>query len=439
MKVLIIGNGAREHAIAWKIRQCPSLNWIHPPSRLFVAPGNGGTAKIAKNVPIAATDIDGLLAFAGEHRIDLTVVGPEQPLADGIVDRFQEAGLKIFGPTQTAAQLETSKWFAKQLMLEIGVPTGQAEFFTTFNDVRRAIMDTCRYFPLVVKADRLAAGKGVKVCYTKEEACQAAGHLMNESPGGPILLEEFLEGQEVSVFAFVADRYVSSLVAAVDYKQVGDGDTGSNTGGMGAYSPPVFWTPELEQQTRTTIMQPVAEAMTDRGSPYRGILYAGLILTKEGTKVLEFNCRFGDPETQVILPRLKTDLLEVMWKIAQLPRRPSLDSIAAFEWDPRYCVGVVLASAGYPTKETYDSIPIHFLHCLTSDRGVIPFHAGTEFDEKGFTYHEQVAYRTNGGRVLTLVALGDTLQDARKPIYTEIRKGDGFFEGALYRTDIPKI
>ncbi|MCH8986577.1 phosphoribosylamine--glycine ligase [Patescibacteria group bacterium] len=435
MRILIVGGGGREHALAWKLHKSPRVKKLH------VAPGNERTRFLAQNVLIKPTDIKRLIRFAKDS-IDFTIVGPENPLALGIVDSFRSEGLRIFGPTKAATQItEASKASAKRFMAENHIPTAPFRIFRKYEAALNYLRK--RGAPIVVKASGLAAGKGAHPCETLIEAEHALKEIMvdriHDKAGEKVVIEEFLEGQEVSVFAFVADRYVSSLVAAVDYKQVGDGDTGSNTGGMGAYSPPVFWTPELEQQTRTTIMQPVAEAMTDRGSPYRGILYAGLILTKEGTKVLEFNCRFGDPETQVILPRLKTDLLEVMWKIAQLPRRPSLDSIAAFEWDPRYCVGVVLASAGYPTKETYDSIPIHFLHCLTSDRGVIPFHAGTEFDEKGFTYHEQVAYRTNGGRVLTLVALGDTLQDARKPIYTEIRKGDGFFEGALYRTDIPKI
>ena len=420
MKVLLIGNGAREHAIAWKISQS------HLMSELFVAPGNAGTAELGSNVPISATDIDGLLGFAKENSIDFTIVGPEAPLADGIVDRFQEVGLLIFGPTKNAAQIEGSKSFAKELMLLHNVPTATAKTFSSYDNALNFL--EASPLPVVVKADGLAAGKGVVVAQTLDEAQAAVHEQMVEkafgAAGDRVLIEECLEGQEISVFAFVDGERVSPMVAACDYKRIGDRDTGPNTGGMGSYSPPSVWNAALEQRVREEIMEPVARGLVAQGGPYCGILYAGLMLTAEGPKVIEFNCRLGDPETQVILPRLKTDLLEAMMKTAQ----GKLDDLV-IEWDVRACVGVVVASGGYPGAYSTGYM-IEGLSELDSD--VTVFHAGTQlYPEEGGTGTSVV---TNGGRVLTVSALGSTIEEARRKVYANA--GRVQFKGAYYRKDI---
>ena len=310
MNVLVVGNGAREHAITWKLSQSPSVG------NLFVAPGNAGTHFIANNVPVLADDIPALIDLASKNSIDLTVIGPEAPLADGIVDSFTNAGLLAFGPSQAASRIESSKVFAKTLMSDNAVPTAASESFTDF-EAARAHLDTCA-IPIVVKADGLAAGKGVTVAQTREQAHQAIRESMLDrafgDAGDCVLIEECMEGQEVSVFAFVDGAYVSPMVAACDYKRVGDGDTGPNTGGMGSFSPPLpqHWNERLESQVRTSIMEPVAQGLVNIGCPYRGILYLGMMLTEDGPKVVEFNCRLGDPETQVILPRLKSDLAAIL-------------------------------------------------------------------------------------------------------------------------------
>ena len=441
MNILVVGSGGREHAIAWKLSQSPQL------SDLFAAPGNAGTAQLARNVPIGATDIEGLFRFAQESKIDLTVVGPEAPLAAGIADRFQEAGLLIFGPTQAASLIESSKWFAKELMLRRGVPTGTAETFVTYDEAARYVQSAP--LPVVVKADGLTAGKGVVVARTREEATEALRQQMVEErlgeAGKRVLIEEHLQGQEVSVFAFVDGPDVSGpMVAACDYKRVGDGDRGPNTGGMGSFSPPRFWTPGLEYQVRAEIMEPVARALADRGNPYSGVLYAGLILTSEGPKVIEFNCRLGDPEAQVILPRLKTDLAEVMMRTA----RGALDGVS-IEWDPGACVGVVLASGGYPGAYG-TGYPIDGLQGL--DSSVTVFHAGTKDlspqppllgKERGRTNPTPdadgmwVGLVTDGGRVLTVTALGSTLEQARRKVYDDI--GRIRFKDSFYRRDIATV
>ncbi|MDP6402642.1 MAG: phosphoribosylamine--glycine ligase [SAR202 cluster bacterium] len=414
MKVLVVGNGAREHAIAWKLAQSPSVD------ELLVAPGNAGTAQIARNVPIKAGDIEGLAAFVESDRVDLTVVGPEASLAEGIADRFLDAGLAIFGPTRAAARIESSKAFAKDLMVRHGVPTGASETFDVYVDAVKCVAD-CQ-LPIVVKADGLAAGKGVIITRTLEEALLALRRCMAEkdfgAAGERVVIEEFLEGQEVSAFAFVDGEYVSPMVAACDYKRVGDGDEGPNTGGMGSYSPPPEWTEKLERQVRAEVMEPVAKALAAEGSPYRGVLYAGLILTAGGIRVLEFNCRLGDPETQVILPRLKSDLAAVMMGTAQ----GRLDEVA-IEWDPSACVGVVVASGGYPGS--YDTgFPVTGLDELDSE--VTVFHAGTRGEGAGLV--------TDGGRVLTVASLGENLAEARDKVYANV--GKVRFEGSFYRGDI---
>ena len=417
MKVLVIGKGGREHAIAWKLSQSARI------SQLLCAPGNAGTSKIASNVPIPETDVDGLLSFATQHGIDFTVVGPEAPLADGIVDTFQAAGLSIFGPSQAAARIESSKSFAKDLMARAGVPTARAEVFHHFDSARQYVESLSP--PVVIKADGLAAGKGVVVAETTEQALSALRTQMVDrafgQAGETVLVEEHLQGPELSVFAFVDGKRLSPLIAAVDYKRVGDGDTGPNTGGMGAYSPPlsVFWNHEVERSARTEIMEPVVAALAAEGCPYVGILYAGLMLTQDGLKVIEFNCRFGDPEAQVILPRIETDLLDLMLatvegNVDNAPLRVSQES----------CVGVVVASGGYP--DAYDTgFPVAGLD--EDDDQVTVFHAGTKLNDNEETV-------TDGGRVLTVSGSGATHKDARLRAYTAA--GRTTFDGSFFRGDI---
>ena len=420
MRVLVIGGGSREHAIAWALGRSAVVGEV------IVAPGNAGTQGIAQNAPIAAEDVDGLLAFALEKGVDFTVVGPEAPLALGIVDRFQQAGAPIFGPTQAAARIESSKAFAKRLMADNGVPTAAFQAFTDY-------AAACAYVersatPLVVKADGLAAGKGVTVANTKSDALAALNAAMVErqfgDAGNCVIVEECMQGQEVSVFAFVDGGYVSPMVAACDYKRVGDGDTGPNTGGMGSYSPPApqHWNSDTEAQVRRRIMQPVANGLAAQGCPYRGVLYLGMMLTEDGPKALEFNCRLGDPETQVILPRLKTDLAQIMLAAA----RGELADMP-IDWDDRACVGVVMASAGYPGAYA-TGYPISGLDDVSEP--AIVFHAGTRQSDGGDTL-------TNGGRALTVAALGDTLSDARTAAYANIARIR--FEGAFYRKDIAAV
>ena len=421
MRVLVIGNGAREHSLAWKLRQSPGL------SELLVAPGNSGTAEVATNVPIDSTDVGGLLRYAQDGKIDLTVVGPEAPLAAGIADRFEAAGLLVFGPTKAAARIETSKSFAKELMVRHGVPTGRAVIFDDYSEACLHVQGSDP--PIVVKADGLAGGKGVTVANTREEALGALRRQLVEGQFGKagkrVLIEEYLEGKEISVFAFVDGRRVSTLVAACDYKRAGDGDTGPNTGGMGSYSPPQssIWDGDVERRVRSEIMEPVVAALAREGSPYRGVLYAGLMLTENGPKVVEFNCRLGDPETQAILPRLKSDLLDVMFKTA----RGDLGD-RALALDTRTCVGVVLASGGYPNGYQ-TGFPIHGLERV--DPGAHVFQAATKTDN---STGEPDRVLTDGGRVLTVAALGATRSEARARAYANI--GLISFTDSFYRKDI---
>ena len=416
MNILVVGNGAREHAITWKLSQSPSVG------NLFVAPGNAGTHFIATNVPISADDIPALIDFASANSIDLTVVGPEAPLAEGIIDSFTDAGMLAFGPSQAAARIESSKAFAKNLMADRSIPTAASKSFTDFESAR-AHLDTCP-IPIVVKADGLAAGKGVTVAQTREQAQQAIRESMLDrafgEAGDCVLIEECMEGQEVSVFAFVDGEYVSPMVAACDYKRVGDGDTGPNTGGMGSFSPPLpqHWNPEMEAHVRSVIMEPVAQGLVNIGCPYSGILYLGMMLTEEGPKVLEFNCRLGDPETQVILPRLKSDLAGVLLATA----RGELQDVQ-IEWDDRACVGVVAASGGYPASYNTGH-PIHGIKEAGLEATV--FHAGTKLDGN--------TVLTDGGRVLTVSAIADTIDQARTLAYDNINRIS--FKDGFHRTDI---
>ena len=417
MKVLVIGKGGREHAIAWKLSQSSRI------SKLLCAPGNAGTARIAPNVPISESDIDGLLKFALHEKVDFTVVGPEAPLADGIVDRFQQAGLSIFGPTKAAARIESSKSFAKDLMRRAGVPTGRAEVFNDFDTARAYVEATSP--PVVIKADGLAAGKGVVVADTTERAVSALREQMVDrafgSAGDTVLIEQYLQGPELSVFAFVDGKNVSPLIAAVDYKRAGEGDTGPNTGGMGAYSPPlsVLWNHEVERSARVDVMEPVVAALASEGCPYVGILYAGLMLTRDGLKVIEFNCRLGDPEAQVVLPRIETDLLDLMLatvegKVNSTPLRVSQEP----------CVGVVVASGGYPGAYEI-GFPVAGLD--EAHDQVTVFHAGTKLDDNEETV-------TDGGRVLTVSGSGAAHNDARLRAYLAAARTT--FKGSFFRNDI---
>ena len=418
MKVLVIGGGAREHAIAWKLHASLQV------TEIFIAPGNAGTAQVGTNIDVAATDVQGLVDAANRNQIDVTVVGPETALGVGVVDRFRGEGLTIAGPTQAAARIETSKAFAKDLMLKYDIPTGKAELFTSYDEAVRYVQRAT--IPLVVKADGLAAGKGVTVCQTRDEALQALREAMEEQVFGPsgnqVLIEECLYGQEISVFAFTDGVHLSPLVAACDYKRISDGDQGPNTGGMGSYSPPRVWDAALSKQVMTEIMAPTVNALAAEGVPFQGVLYGGIILTSEGPKVIEFNARFGDPETQTVLPRLKSDLLDALLATV----RGTIDQ-AKIAWSEEACVGVVMVSGGYP-GEYATGFPINGLD--TIDDGVLVFHAGTKHQDEG----AGGLPITSGGRVLTVSATGPSLEQARQRAYNSVARIA--FDGAQYRKDI---
>ncbi|MBI4302565.1 MAG: phosphoribosylamine--glycine ligase [Chloroflexi bacterium] len=419
MKVLVIGSGAREHAIAWKLRQSPQV------SELYVAPGNAGTAQIAQNLPIPASHIEALADAAQSRGIDLVVVGPEAPLAAGIVDHFQSRGIAIFGPTQAAARIEASKVFAKEIMDKYGIPCAKGVVFSSYPQARSHIK--AQLTPIVVKADGLAAGKGVMVAHTREEALEALANIMEKRVFGPagdwVIVEECLMGREASLLAFTDGHIVVPMVPARDYKRLGDNDEGPNTGGMGSYSPPSFIDASIVDNVKKTIFEPTIRALAQEAHPYKGVLYAGLMITAEGPKVLEFNCRFGDPETQVILPRLKTDLVDVLLAVLN----GTLDKVS-IQWSEEACVGAVMASQGYPGSYATGS-PITGFDCL--DENIIVFHAGTKSLVKDDGQMEVV---TDGGRVLTVVALGKTLAEAHNRVYLNVPCLR--FEGSYYRHDI---
>jgi phosphoribosylamine--glycine ligase len=416
LRILVVGSGAREHALAWKLAQSPRV------SELFVAPGNAGTARIATNLPVAAGDIDGLVNAARIHKIDLTVVGPEDPLAAGLADAFLQNDLTIFGPVAAAARIESSKAWAKELMNAAGVPTARAERFTDLSAALDAIDDAD--LPIVIKADGLAAGKGVVVANTREVAEQAARSMLADNAfgdaGHEILIEEFLDGQEVSVLALTDGDVIVPLLPACDYKRALDGDAGLNTGGMGAYAPVPLVDDAMLQRIQREILEPTVAEFRKRNITYRGVLYAGLALTASGPKVIEFNCRFGDPETEVVLPLLKSDLAELLDCCA----RGVLSDAQPLEWEPGSCVSVVLASGGYP--QTYQrGYPIEGLDQLPER--AVAFHAGTTFDDAGNTV-------TNGGRVLALSARGADFVEARTCAYNAIEHVT--FVDRQFRTDI---
>jgi phosphoribosylamine---glycine ligase len=419
LNVMVIGSGAREHALTWKLVQSPRVNQV------YAAPGNAGTARIAHNLNLKASDFDGLAKAAKAYKIDLVVVGPEDPLAAGIVDYFQKVGIPIFGPTRAAAQLEASKAFAKALFQNYGIPCAHSQTFTDLNTAREYVRK--QGAPLVIKADGLAAGKGVIMAETETNALTALSDIMETktfgSAGDKIVIEEKLTGREMSYFVITDGKTVFPLVPACDYKRAGDNDQGLNTGGMGSYSPPFFYTANLEQKVLTKIIDPTIKAMAEENRPYLGFLYAGLFIKNDEPKILEYNARMGDPETQVVLPRLKSDLTEIV--MATLDGKLELSK---GEWDNRACVGVVLASGGYPSNYK-TGVPISGLEDV--DKDIIIFHAGTKVgDAPG-----QVL--TNGGRVLTVVALGKTINEAREKIYANIPRIK--FEGMHYRKDIAKF
>ena len=416
LDVLVVGSGGREHALVWALKRSPLLG------RLFCAPGNAGIGRDAELVPLAADDLEGLAAFAQEHGIHLTVVGPEAPLVAGLADFFRAEGLAVFGPGKAAALLEGSKAFAKELMVAAGVPTGRSAVFTEFEAARAYLHQ--HGVPVVIKADGLAAGKGVIVSQTLEQAEQglAACFLSREfgAAGERVLIEEFLEGEECSLLALVSDGQVLPLAPAQDYKRIFDADQGPNTGGMGSYSPVPSVDVALYRRIVDQAVRPIVMELDRMGIGFRGVLYAGVILTKLGPKVLEYNVRFGDPETQVLLPRLKSDLLGLLWAAAQGEALP-----AEAEWQPGACVGVVMASRGYPATSGKGDV-ITGVEEAGALPGVQVFQGGTARTDEGLV--------TAGGRVLVVSALGGSFAEARRRAYEGVSKIG--FPGEQHRTDI---
>ncbi len=418
MKVLIVGGGGREHALAWKINQSPYIN------ELFVAPGNAGISKIAKTVDIDAEDIRCLASFAERNSIDLTIVGPEIPLANGIVDSFSKRGLNVFGPSQKAAKIESSKVFSKEFMYKFHIPTAS---FLVFSDAEEAIhFLEEKDFPIVIKTDGLAGGKGSVVAHNIDEARDAVVHMMIERTWGEagkrVIIEEFLEGIEASVLAITDGENLIPFQPSQDYKRALDGNEGSNTGGMGAIAPHPKMDEQLLNEIVNNILKPTVDGLRYMGTPFKGILYAGIMLTKNGPKVLEFNCRFGDPETQVIFPIMKSDLLELI--LYALEGR-ILE--ADIEWNNKKAVCVVIASGGYPKRyrKGYTIEGLNNLDKAIKDKALI-FHAGTA--------RRGNAIITNGGRVLNVVGLGNTYKLATENSYATVNRID--FEKVFYRSDI---
>ena len=418
MKILVIGSGGREHALVWKIAKSPLVE------KIYAAPGNAGIEKLAECVNIGIDQLDDLRRFAFDQKIDLTVVGPELPLTLGIVNYFEEAGLKIFGPTREVAKLEGSKAFSKQLMSEVGVPTAAFQIFDSVNEAKRFIID--REPPFVIKADGLASGKGVLIAHSCEEGIQVVNQMIQNrlfgDSGKLVVIEEFFTGDELSILLFTDSERIIPLASSQDHKRAFDDDQGPNTGGMGAYSPCPF----VSDQELTDIVdkcaRPVIQELKRRETPYRGLLYVGIMMTSSGPRVLEYNVRFGDPEAQAILPRLKTDIVPVMLEIANGKLKTQ-----SLEWDSRPCLTVVMASRGYPG--TYQSgFEIKGLDQVKAEDAFV-FHAGTTREPLG-----QIT--TSGGRVLAVSALGGSFKEARDSAYKIADKIS--FDGAFYRKDIAK-
>ena len=420
MKVLVIGSGGREHALVWKIVQSRLVK------KIYCAPGNGGISKLAECLSIKAEDIPGLLDFAKKERIDLTVVGPEAPLAFGIVDEFTRNGLKIFGPLKQAAQLEASKVFAKQLMAKYKVPTADFMIFDNAIEAKKYIEKIGA--PCVIKADGLAQGKGVVVSKTVAEANQAISSIIEErifgDAGNKVIIEDCLEGQEASILAFIDGKNVVPLASSQDHKRIFDNDTGPNTGGMGAYSPAPVVTDGLFKEIIQNVIEPTINGLAAEGIKYQGVLYSGIMITKQGPQVLEFNVRFGDPETQAILPRLNSDLVEVM--LATIDGK--LNKVR-LDWKDDSCVCVVCASAGYPANFEKGK-EIFGLEEVAKMKDIVVFHAGTKMHIVDGKSH----IVTNGGRVLGVTGLGKTIKEAIDKTYQAVEKIS--FDGMHYRKDI---
>lgn len=419
MKVLIIGSGGREHAIAWKVAQNPQVE------KIYCAPGNGGIGQVAECVPIGAMEFDKLAAFAKEREIDLTIVGMDDPLVGGVVDVFEKEGLRVFGPRKNAAILEGSKAFSKDLMKKYNIPTAAYENFDNPEEAIAYLKEKAE-FPIVLKADGLALGKGVLICNTLEEAEEGVKTIMLDkkfgSAGNTLVIEEFMTGREVSVLSFVDGKTIKTMTSAQDHKRAKDGDQGLNTGGMGTFSPSPFYTKEIDEFCQKNIYQPTVDAMAAEGREFKGIIFFGLMLTEKGPKVLEYNARFGDPEAQVVIPRMKNDMVEV----CQACIDGTLDQIE-LEFEDNAAVCVVLASDGYPVS--YEKgFPIEGLENFESKEGYYVFHAGTALKDGKIV--------TNGGRVLGVTAKGADLKEARKNAYEATEWIQ--FENKYMRHDIGK-
>jgi len=416
VKILVIGGGGREHALTWKLKQSSDAD------RIFCAPGNAGTVQLAENVAISVSDVPALARFAKENHVDLTVVGPDDPLAAGIVDLFVAEGLRIFGPSKAAARIESSKIFAKELMRKEGIPTARAGTFDRSDDAMRFCDEL--QFPIVVKADGLALGKGVVIAPDAESARSTIDEMMNQGrfgeAGRRVVVEEFLRGTECSLHALVDGENYRLLESSRDHKRALDGDVGPNTGGMGAFSPANNWNSNLQSQFGEGIMRPVLRGLRAEGITFRGLLYPGLMITDDGARVLEFNCRFGDPETQAILPRMKSDLLPLL----EATIDGKIDNYS-IEWDQRPAVTVVLASGGYPGKYEMGKSVSGLDEAAKLD-GLQIFHAGTK------QLNDEIV--TAGGRVLAVTALGSTIAEARSRVYEAV--GRIHFENCHYRRDI---
>ena len=419
MKILIVGSGGREHAIAYACSKSPKVD------KIYCAPGNAGISELAECVPISAMEFDRLADFAAEKEIDLTVIGMDDPLVGGIVDLFEARGLRVFGPRKNAAILEGSKAFSKDLMKKYNIPTAAYETFTSADDAKK-YLETSEY-PIVLKADGLALGKGVLICNTKEEAMAGVDELMLDKKfgdaGNTIVIEEFMTGREVSVLSFVDGNTIKIMSSAQDHKRAKDGDEGLNTGGMGNFSPSPFYTEEVDDFCKKHIYQATVDAMKAEGREFKGVIFFGLMLTPKGPKVLEYNARFGDPEAQVVLPRLKNDIIDVFNACID----GTLDKID-LQFEDKACVCVILASDGYPLAYEKGKIIIGLDNFKGKD-GYYCFHAGTKFDDNGNIV-------TNGGRVLGITAKGDTLKEARANAYAATEWVD--FENKYMRHDIGK-
>lgn len=418
MKVLVVGSGGREHAIAWKLSKSPKLE------KLYCAPGNAGIAEVAECVDIKAEDIEGICRFSKEHGIDLAVIGPEVPLAMGIVDELEKAGVKAFGPNKKCAQLEASKAFTKAFLARHNIPTAGYKEFTDKEELLNAV--GIYGYPMVIKADGLAAGKGVVIAENEQEAVNAIQEMMEDkvfgSAADKIVVEEFLTGVEASMLCFVDENNIVPMESAQDYKRIFDGDKGPNTGGMGTYSPSLLFNPELEERIRKEILEPTLEGFKKDGLDFKGVLFIGLMLSEDGPKVIEFNNRFGDPETQSVLLRMESDLLDVFCGVVE-------NRLADVEikWSDKKAVCVVLASGGYPNAYEKGKV-ITGLDAVDDD--CIVFHAGTKLDERGRVV-------TAGGRVLGVSVLGDTHDEARARAFENVKKIS--FDGMQYRNDIGLI